>query len=164
MTPAEFVAKVWPFVKNKLADEDRKVQLAVLAHAAYETGWGKARAYVYGNNLFNITRLTTDPRPVIMASDLEYSTKDSAPKKITQRFAAYDTLGDSLEHYWQFIGRTRYEQAIPCLRAGDLPGFISALSKGRYFTLPLADYLSTYLKMVQSVTSLADKQDATAPN
>jgi len=155
MTKDEFVRQVLPVVKAKLPDNPR-AQRIVIAHAAFETGWGKATPFVKGNNLFNITRTKLDPRPIIKSGDLEYA-KDGTVKKITQRFAAYPTIGASVDHYLSFIDKHRYRPALEYLKAGELGPFVDALYRGGYFTLPPDQYLARLSAIYSMVSLWCDK-------
>jgi flagellum-specific peptidoglycan hydrolase FlgJ len=150
----KFISKVWASVREVLPDAPAKVVAIVVAHAGYESGWGVGRAYRLGRNLFNITRLKTDPRPIILSGDLEYG-KDGSVKKITQRFAAYSSERESVEHYLKFITAKRYENAKELLFAEDAAGYLSALSRGDYFTLPLAQYLAGHANAEMRVLDAA---------
>jgi flagellum-specific peptidoglycan hydrolase FlgJ len=77
----------------------------------------------------------------VRAGDIEVG-KDGSRRKIMQRFAAYRDIGESVEHYLRFINRERYRPALECIAAEDIGGFVTALKKGGYFTLALAEYLT----------------------
>lgn len=158
MKPKEFLDKVWPVIKRRTPNLSYKSRVIVATHAVFESGWGAAKAFKQGNNLFNITRTPTDPRPVILGGDLEYK-KNGSVSKIVQRFAAYATIDGSVEHYLEFIDKPRYHPAMDELEAEDVGGFVSALYKGGYFTLPLADYLSRFSNVMTAVKELTDQME-----
>lgn len=137
MAKAEFIAEVWPVIKAAVAAPGAYI---VMAHAVHESGWGISKPAREGFNYFNITRLPTDPAPIIRAPDLEFDVAGKK-RKIVQRFAKYASPTEAIAHYLKFIGRKRYEPALACLAAGDVAGFVSALKLGGYFTSPLAEYL-----------------------
>lgn len=145
-----FVERLRAAVMHAAPAFTTKAQQMVVAHAAFETGWGEGRAFILGNNAFNITRTTHDQRAVVMGGDLEYGA-DGKAKKIVQRFAKYDTVEDSVAHYLVFIDRARYQPSMTFLREGDVEGFLGALSKGGYFTLPLARYVQGFLVVLRQV-------------
>lgn len=150
MKPEAFVKLYAPAVKQACPAGWR----IVLAHAAFESGWGVAMPAVKGHNLFNITRTAGDPNPVIVAGDLEYAPSGGPPRQITQRFAKYASVSEGLQHYLKFIARKRYQPASDCLVRGDMPGFVSALYKGGYFTLPLSQYLASMASVLERIEAL----------
>lgn len=150
---AQFVAMMFAAIRRVYPFASQQTQRLIVAHAAYETGWGKSTPFMRGWNAFNITRLPSDTRPVIQSGDLEYA-PDGTVRKITQRFAAYPSLDESIHHYLSFIGASRYTNARDLLTQGTLD-FVDALSRGGYFTLPLAQYKSAMQSVLASVTRLA---------
>lgn len=156
MDKPTFVDKVWGPIQSATSDFTRDAQLLILAHTGYETGWGVSRAFRLGRNLFNITRVPSDPRPVVVAPDLEYS--KAGVKNITQRFAAYDSYEESVKHYLDFIRKTRYVPAYDHLKSNDLERFVITLSRGGYFTLPWEKYLKGMSGALSDATRLTEKK------
>lgn len=124
-------------------------QQIVIAHAALESGWGRSTPARAGYNLFNVTRVRSDPGPVIESGDLEYDDSGSA-HQITQRFAKYGSAGEGLAEYFGLLAR-KYGTALAELEAGDSAGFVAALRAGGYFTLPLGEYQSRFAGVLAGV-------------
>jgi len=80
---------------------------------------------------------------------------DGSRVRIAQRWRSYPTFRASIEDYWNFINRPKYAAGIPSLIAGDLPGFLTALRAGGYFTLPLYSTPTTqgYVPQMQAVVN-----------
>lgn len=125
-------------------------QQIVVAHAAFESGWGKSKPARLGFNLFNVTRTRSDSRPVIESEDLEYDSSGNA-RPITQRFAKYGSLGEGLAEYFRLLSGPRYAGTLARLEAGDSVGFVNELREGGYFTLPLAEYQQTFVGVLAGV-------------
>lgn len=129
-------------------------KLMVLAQAAYESGWGKAKAARLGNNLFNITSGPAWKGPIILGGDTEYDAQGNV-KNITQKFRSYPTFSDSIRDYWKFLGGPRYLAARNALVDGDSIRFVNLLYAGGYFTLPPDRYLASFQSILVSVQGLA---------
>jgi flagellum-specific peptidoglycan hydrolase FlgJ len=147
-----FVDLMLAAIKRVYPTASLQTRLLIAAHAAYETGWGKSTAFRGGWNAFNITRLPSDTRPIILGGDLSYK-PDGTTVKITQRFAKYRNLDESVSDYLSFIARSRYTDAKPLLDGGSLD-FIDSLKKGGYFELPLPEYKAGMQSVLKRVTSL----------
>lgn len=118
----------------------------MIAHAAYESGWGKAKAFTQANNPYNLTTITG---PYVPGGDTEYAA-DGSVKNITQKWALYPTLADGVAGYLQFIRAPRYTDAYNRLINAD-PSFIDSLHQGGYFTLPLELYRENFLSVLARV-------------
>lgn len=118
----------------------------MIAHAAYESGWGKAKAFNQANNPFN---LTTVSGPFVPGGDTEYA-PDGTVKSITQKWAAFPSIADGVAGYLKFIQASRYTDAYNRLINAD-PGFIESLYRGGYFTLPLEQYRQNFLSVLARV-------------
>lgn len=151
-TVAEFVSNVYGAIDSAAPSLGTKSKLMVLAHAAYESGWGKATAAKEGNNLFNITAGSSWGGPVVGGSDTEYDSAGNV-KSITQRFRAYGSVEESVADYINFLQGSRYSAAYSALVNGDPVGFVRALSAAHYFTLPEAQYESAFLSVLQKATN-----------
>lgn len=150
----EFVRRVWAAIVEATPNLGStalatRVRVMILAHAAYETGWGITTGYRLGNNLFNITRSASDAGPVVSGPDTECDASGNC-RPITQRFRAYGSLAESVRDYIAFLSASRYAASLKLLLAGDL-GFAEALGKAGYYTLPIAKYVSSYRAMIDSV-------------
>lgn len=151
----QFVQTVWGAIANALPFLSVDSRLIILAHAMYESGWGKAKAFQTGNNLFNLTAGKSWTGPTTKSGDTEYDAAGNV-KNIVQTWRAYPNVEDCVVDYWNFLGMPRYEaQGVRAqLEAGNLAGFVSALSRGGYFTLPADQYLNTMAGVYSSVSSI----------
>ena len=129
-------------------------RLLIVAHAAYESGWGSARAARYFN-VFNLTAGSawSGPSWVDVGGD-----SDGAGNRITQTWRMYSSLQECVADYWHFLGPTanhgRYVLARAALAAGDVPTFVLELSSAGYFALSPGQYLtglSTVLEQVKGI-------------
>lgn len=145
-TVSNFTRSMYEAAVAALPGAMPKVYAMVVAHAAYESGWGKAVAFKQANNPFN---LTTISGPFVPGPDTEYDAQGNV-RKITQKWAAYPDLLAGTKGYLQFIRAPRYKDAYNRLTNGDM-SFIDVLSQGRYFTLPLAEYKRNYLSILARV-------------
>lgn len=136
-----FADKVLKAVWARRDDLELLPAAIVVAHAAFESGWGTSAPARLANNIFNITRPAFTRLPTYESGDLEYDTRGNV-KKITQQFAKYKSLDEGVEHYFEFIDGKRYRASLQPLTRGDFVGFISKLREGGYFTLPLLEYLN----------------------
>lgn len=127
----------------------RAGRILAIAQAAYESGWGRTTMARAGFNFFNITRTASDTRPVIVSGDQDCTGGTCRP--ITQRFAKYGSVDEGVADYLRLLGTARYADAVPYLERGDVVGFVAALKRGGYFTLPLADYTAQMQAVYKSV-------------
>lgn len=151
-TVEAFVAVMRGVVEAVVPTAPLTVKNMIIAHAAYESGWGKASGWRKANNPFN---LTTISGPFVNGPDLEYAA-DGSVKKIVQKWALFASLEDGLRGYFTFIQRQRYTNAYKKLMAGDIT-FLDDLHKGGYFTLPLPEYKKNYLSVVRRVETTTQK-------
>ncbi len=147
---AGWVADTRAAIASTLPHLSAAAQNLVLVHAAYESGFGAARAAKEGNNLFNLTAGAYWTGPVISAGDLEYAA-DGTVKNISQRFRAYPSVEAGLRDYWTFLGFPRYADARARLASGDSIGFLSKLRQGGFFTLPLDRYVTGFQSIERQV-------------
>lgn len=145
----EWCKRVREAIDKHLSFLPPEAQKIVLTHAAYESGFGMAKATKQGNNIFNITA---------GAGWTGHKWKDeggdtvSGPgsRKIDQWWRIYPDLGTALQDYWMVLS---YKKVIPghtaCyydarlkLIAGDLPGFVRGLADAGYFGLAPSAYLA----------------------
>lgn len=152
-TTSDFVVNVGNAVIAAAPSLSLESTLMIVAHAAYESGWGKgAKAAREGNNLFNITAGRSWTGPVVGGNDVEYDAAGNV-KPITQRFRAYPSVEASIADYLAFLNSTQYRQAYQALLAADPAAFIQALSAAHYFTLPESQYEAGYRSVLQRVNS-----------
>lgn len=126
----------------------------VIAHAAFESGWGGTKIAKEGHNYFSITRLRSSDAPIIESGDKEYK-PDGTVIQISQPFAKYASAEEALVDYFKFIKKLRYQPAYSHLMAGNLVAFITTLRKGGYFTLPLDQYLAAMSSVLGRVANIA---------
>ena len=134
----------------------------VVAHAAYESGWGLSYAFRHGFNFGNITSGPTWGGQVLVQpnADWEYKAASTSPgpdwadaghgqwrRRIAQTWRAYANAQEALADYWRVLGWPRYQRARLALTRGDVDGFCRELGpdaglpyRGGYYTLPTADY------------------------
>jgi flagellum-specific peptidoglycan hydrolase FlgJ len=133
-------------ISVELAQLSPAAQRLVLAHAAYESGFGTARAAVRGNNVFNITagsawsgETWTD-----VAGDEAFDSQGNSLGRIDQVWRVYGSINEAVRDYWQFLGpsanRGRYATARAALEQADLSLFAARLFAAGYFGLPVARY------------------------
>jgi len=152
-----------------------KSRLIVLAHAAYESGWGQGnRAAREANNLFNVTAGSAWKGDTLLVpnADLSYNTAEcqrlgrpvqlqkngKMACRIDQVWRKYPSYREALVDYWDFLGpnqnKGRYVTARNALQAGDLTAFGNALYAAGYFTLPAAEYVKTMQGVFTSASKL----------
>jgi len=144
-----FVSSMYNAIINAAPGLNAQAIALMIAQAAYESAWGRTTAYRQGNNAFNITRLVSSGLPVVEGPDTECDA-DNNCRPITQRFAAYDSLEESVSDFLDFIGHARYIPAKPLLLAGNID-YLDALYRGHYFTQPLPIYKANMLSVLNSV-------------
>lgn len=140
---SEWLQDMRAAVAEELPQLGAAARALVVAHAAYESGFGRGRAAVRGFNVFNITAGSawTGASWVDVGGDT-----DGEGNRITQTWRAYPSLRAAVADYWSFLGPTqnrgRYLSARSALQAGDLEGFARALSAAGYFTLQVDRYIA----------------------
>lgn len=151
-TGASWTIDMWTAIARALPQLGTEARFIVLAHAAYESGFGRAKAAVRGFNVFNITagaswkgQSWTD-----VGGDTEYDAQGNV-RRITQEWRIYPNLDGALADYWQFLGRSRYLRAREALQRGDVTAFVRELYAGGYFTLPPEKYLAGLAGTLTSV-------------
>lgn len=137
-------------------------RLTMVAHGAYESGWGKSTASKLANNFWNITSGGSWSGPVLVEpnSDRSYSpteckrlnrpmTTQSNGKlacRIDQTWRRYPTVNAAVRDYWQFLNK--YPGAKQALTVGDVAAFAQQLGAGGYYTLPVEEYTRTLVAVV----------------
>lgn len=148
-TPEEFVKDVREALGGVAPYLSVPAQQLVVAHGAFESGWGKSGPAKRGLNLFNVTRVLGDARPVIESGDQECDANGLC-RPIVQRFAAYGSLGEALADYFGLLAQ-KYAGALVALEQGNPTLFVQKLREGGYYTLPLADYASRFAGVLAGV-------------
>lgn len=165
-TPLQFVSRLWTVLGEVRPDSwgdagaapklSTAAKVLIVAHAAFESDWGKGTAAKLGFNYFNITAGPAWKGEVIKGPDTEYD-KAGNVKNITQQFRKYPSDRAAIEDYLSFLSKQnggRYSKAYTALLAGKLEDFVRELSIAGYFTLPLAQYQERMAKVNEIVIKL----------
>lgn len=160
LTPYEFVSRLWP-VLGKVKEKDGSplstlTKLIIVAHGAFESGWGKGTGAKLGFNYFNITAGPAWKGPVVQGPDTEYD-KAGNVKNITQQFRKYGSDLEAVQDYLSFLSTQnggRYLTAYAALMRGDVDEFLGELYKAGYFTLPVDQYKKSMAGVIDSVKRL----------
>jgi flagellar protein FlgJ len=123
----------------------------IVAHAAYESDWGKDTAAA-AFNFFNITRGPNDAGPALPGPDMAYSQDGTFLGSITQRWRSYDSAFEGVRDYLRLLAVPRYSAARDQLFSGD-ENWVTTLGRAGYYTLPVADYQRGYLARLADVRS-----------
>ncbi|WP_250452607.1 flagellar assembly peptidoglycan hydrolase FlgJ [Caballeronia sp. ATUFL_M2_KS44] len=109
----------------------------IIGQAALESGWGK-REIKQANgetthNIFGIKATSNWTGKTVNAVTTEYV--NGQPKKVVERFRAYDSYEDALTDYASFIkSNPRYAPVVEASR--DVAGFAHGMQKAGYATDP----------------------------
>lgn len=144
----KFVHDIWNAVSRVWPASSAASRQLIIAHAAYESGYGVGTAYRLGNNIANITKGSSNI-PSIDGPDTECDANGMC-RPITQKFRAYATLDDSVSDYLAFLQSSRYASAYSLLVAGDV-GFARALGEAGYYTQPIPTYVSNFRGVLAGV-------------
>jgi hypothetical protein len=129
----------------------------ILAHAAYESGWGRTRQAMRARNHFNISAGASWRGPTIEGGDTEYRPGSSTPARIVQQWRVYASDREALGDYLTLLGARRYRPAREALWVGDAESFVRLLGPDRapavggYYTLPTAEYLAGFVAELAEV-------------
>lgn len=167
MTASEAKEKKLRFVQDLAAcvrSLPARSQILVIAHAAYESGWGcTPQAKVW--NLFNLTAGKSWKGPIMSGGDLEYTPGNPVAKKIVQEWRCYPALTNAVNDYLKLLEYPRYLPARAALLDGDAARFVEYLGPdrasekppiGNFYTLPTTKYLRGYSAVLAEVTALID--------
>lgn len=164
MTPEQFVISFFSFAKASAAKSGIS-HIAMLAQAAWESGWGK---HAPGNMLFGIKASMSLPeskRQLITTTeylrkpDVKFPEVISVTRmsnglykyKIKDWFRKYDTPEESFtDHSNFFLQNKRYAEALKVKHDPYL--FIDAIAKAGYATDP------TYAKNLKQVAEMIQKK------
>ncbi|MBT8130962.1 MAG: glucosaminidase domain-containing protein [Gammaproteobacteria bacterium] len=110
---------------------------AVVAQAALESGWGKhTMQRPDGSDAYNFFGIKADASwqgDKVAMKTLEFS--EGVGSRVTEKFRAYDSLGQSVRDYADFIRRNpRYREAIE--RGADPHQYATELQRAGYATDP----------------------------
>lgn len=166
VSPLQFVSRLWAVLGEVRPESwgdagagsklSTAAKILIVAHGAFESGWGKGTAAKMGFNYFNITAGPAWKGEVIKGPDTEYD-KAGNVKNITQQFRKYPSDRAAIEDYLSFLSKQnggRYSKAYAALLAGKLEDFVRELSIAGYFTLPLAQYQERMAKVNEIVIKL----------
>jgi flagellar protein FlgJ len=128
----------------------------VIAQAALETGWGqkiiKNDQGQSSNNLFNIKADSRWSGDKTHKETLEFEQGAMVKKK--EPFRVYDTLGESINDYINFLSNgDRYKEALN--QPNNVEHFLHNLQKAGYATDP--HYAEKIMGTLRTVTSLLNK-------
>jgi len=170
---AKWAKKVFDDVSAVLPGLDVKSRLLIVAHAAYETGWGGNSPARLANNIFNLTAESAWKGDVYRQANADVSYQPDVCKRlgrpmtrqkngklgcrIDQVWRKYPNYRAAIRDYWEFIGpnqnRGRYAPARAALERGDVAGFVRALAfpadgSHGYFDPAIADEYASTLSAV----------------
>lgn len=133
--PQAFAASVWPHAVAAASTTGIPPQFLV-AHAALESGWGKAEPrFADGRpsyNLFGIKAGSGWSGAVVEATTTEYV--NGAAEKRVERFRAYGSYAEAFQDYARLLAQSpRYAAA---LGSQDAASFARGLQRGGYATDP----------------------------
>lgn len=150
ITGTGWTIDMWNAIQAVLPQLSTEAQAIILGHAAYESGFGKARAAVRGNNVFNITAGSawSGAKWTDVSGDEDFDANGKSLGRIDQVWRIYPSLEEAVRDYWAFLGPTqnrgRYAVARAALEAGQLGRFVQELYTAHYFSLVPAKYLAGF--------------------
>ncbi len=108
----------------------------LLGQAALESGWGKREIRAAdGSQSFNVFGIKAGRNwtgPTVQAMTTEYV--DGVPRKVTQKFRAYDSYADAFKDYASLMQGSKRYAAV--LKQTDSAGFAYGLQRAGYATDP----------------------------
>lgn len=133
--PSNFIEQLWNQAQQAAGSLGVPPQFLV-AHAALETGWGKAVIQCAdgrsSNNLFNIKAGKNWTGKVVEAKTTEYENGQSVVR--VERFRAYNSYAESFQDYADLINQSSRYAAVR--GQTDARNFAVALQQGGYATDP----------------------------
>lgn len=168
--------RLYDVISSELPQLPVRSRLIMVAHAAYESGWGARPSTELTNNLYNVTAGSwwlgkNFPTYRQVNGDLSYAKADCDRQgrpmtvqpngklacKVDQIWRKYATVNDCIKDYWDFLGPNqnggRYASARAALEAGDIATFGQRLYAAGYFTLPPDEYIKTLTSVVNTVSN-----------
>ena len=164
--------RLYDVIGAELPQLSVSAKATMVAHAAYESGWGQATtAARTANNLFNLTAGSAWRGPVFVQAnaDLSYNLTECAKKgrtptqqangkmacRIDQTWRSYPSINAAVRDYWDFLGPNqnsgRYISARLALENGNVADFGQRLYTAGYFTLPPNEYIATLTSIVGTI-------------
>jgi len=120
----------------------------VVAHAALETGWGKAMPEFSGGqptfNLFGIKAGESWHGARVGRATLEF--QGGIPQRRTEPFRAYGSLADGFQDYVKLLQKPHYEGVMGS--GNDIGAFAANIKAGGYATDP--DYVNKLVNLAAS--------------
>lgn len=148
---------------SALPQLSRAARVLLVAHGAYESGYGSGFAARVCNNPWNITAgswwLGAGKAVVTQQNADDDYKPDGTKVRIAQTWRQYATKAEALADYWAFLTTQnggRYAPAARALERADVSEFVRLLRSGGYFNFPEAGYrsgLSTALGEVDRILS-----------
>ncbi|HTY99112.1 MAG TPA: flagellar assembly peptidoglycan hydrolase FlgJ [Rhodocyclaceae bacterium] len=134
-TARDFVARVWPHALE--ASKATGIPASFLvAHAALETGWGRAEPHLAdgrpSHNLFGIKAGRSWAGPTAEALTTEYV--GGQPQRQAERFRAYGSYAESFRDYANLLVSSPRYAGVVGVR--DAAGFARGLQKAGFATDP----------------------------
>lgn len=148
--PSEFIQELMPYAQTVANQLGIKPEV-IVAQSALETGWGKHTIrHQDGSVSFSLFGIKADHRwdgDTVQVSTLEF--KNGHMQKEMAHFRAYDSVGEAVQDYVDFIkGNTRYQKALD--NNGDEAHYVKGLQKAGYATDPA--YANKILNILHSDT------------
>jgi flagellum-specific peptidoglycan hydrolase FlgJ len=151
----DFINKLWSAsASTGLSANSRAI---LVAQAAYESGWGRGTAAVYGHNYWNVTAGPQWTGATVNGADSECDKITGLLcMPITQAFRKYDSDAAAVADLLDFLQNQnagRYQTAYAYLVNGDASGYIYALHDAGYFTANAASYAAAVSSIQRTVLS-----------
>jgi len=148
--PTDFVQELMPYAQV-MAKQLGVEPEVIVAQSALETGWGKhTMRHGDGSVAFSLFGIKADNRwtgDTVQVSTLEF--KGGQLQKEMANFRAYDSVGEAIQDYVDFIkGGSRYQNALE--HKGDTAHYVKGLQKAGYATDPF--YATKILNILNSDT------------
>lgn len=128
----------------------------VVAHAAYESAWGRTTAFRDANNPWNVTAGSSWLGATVPGGDSQCDPSGNC-QPITQQWRSYPDLAWAARDYLSLLQATA-PAAVSALDAGDSTWVHQLRSKAEggsgYYTQPAAQYLANYQSVLASVQGL----------
>lgn len=159
----DFAARLWAALGRVRGDLSPGAKALIIAHGAYETGWGLVGTAPSGHNYWNTTVGKAQYRAPgstwVKGAGTPGKDKDGNGRPIDQTWRSFPTDDDALRDFLStFVGpspHSLYPEAYVALNAfnGNVTDYAAALRKRGYFTAPLAEYTTRLQAVYASVLS-----------
>lgn len=146
-----FIKKIAPIAQAKAVGRSKwSLPSVCIAQACCESAYGTSTKMINANAVFGIKVGSSKAHFGKSWKDKAYSTKTKecydgkTYVEITDMFRAYDSIGDSVEDYYDMLATcSRYKG---CLNQADPQACITAIKNGGYATSPT--YVSTIMSII----------------